>query len=260
MTDILLAETRGAVLVLTMNRPERLNALNEDLLAALNAGFDKAAADDAVRAVLLTGGGRGFCAGADLMQDLGMGTQRDLGASIDTYYNPLVRKMRGLKKPIICAVNGVAAGAGMNLALAGDIVIAARSANFTQAFIRIGLMPDAGGTYFLPRLIGEGRARAMAMLGETMTAQQAEEIGLVWKLFDDEVFATEALTMATNLAAKPTRALAYMKQAFESSAANSLDAQLDLERDLQRKLGETSDFEEGVKAFVEKRPAVFTGK
>jgi 2-(1,2-epoxy-1,2-dihydrophenyl)acetyl-CoA isomerase len=260
MTEILLAETRGAVRVLTLNRPERLNALNQDLLAALNKGFDDAAADDEVRAVLLTGGGRGFCAGADLLQDLGMGETRDLGASIDTFYNPLVRKMRALPKPIVCAVNGVAAGAGMNLALAGDIVIAARSANFTQAFIRIGLMPDAGGTYFLPRLIGEGRARAMAMLGETMTAQQAESIGLVWKLFDDEVFATEALTMATNLAAKPTKSLAAMKQAFNASAHNSMDAQLDLERDAQRALGNTHDFAEGVKAFVEKRAAVFLGK
>jgi 2-(1,2-epoxy-1,2-dihydrophenyl)acetyl-CoA isomerase len=148
----------------------------------------------------------------------------------------------------------------MNLALAGDVIIAAKSANFTQAFVRIGLLPDAGGTYFLPRLVGEARARAMAMLGETISAAQAEAFGMVWKVFDDEVFATEALTMATNLAAKPALALALMKQAFNASAGNGLAAQLELERDSQRKLGYSPDFAEGVKAFVEKRPAVFTGK
>lgn len=260
MTDILLAETRGAVLVLTMNRPERLNALNEALLGALNAAFDEVAADASARAVLLTGSGRGFCAGADLMRDLdGAGGKPDLGRAISAYYNPLVRKMRALRKPIICAVNGVAAGAGMNLALAGDIVVASRSANFTQAFVRIGLMPDAGGTWFLPRLVGEARARAMAMLGETLTAAQAEAFGLVWKLFDDEVFAAEALNLAASLAAKPPVALAAMKRALNESTANSLDAQLDLERDLQTELGWTEDFVEGVRAFQEKRQAVFKG-
>ncbi len=259
MTGILIEETRNAVRVITLNRPERLNALNEELLAALNAAFD-AAADADVRAVLLTGAGRGFCAGADLMQPPGEADSRDLGGAIEASYNPLVRKMRALPKPIVSAVNGVAAGAGMNLALAGDIVIASASANFTQAFVRIGLMPDAGGTYFLPRLVGEGNARAMAMLGETMTAAQAEAIGLVWKRFDDEVFAAEAMTMAANLALRPAHALAAIKQALNASAGNGLDAQLSLERDLQRELGKTQDFEEGVRAFLEKRPAVFTGK
>jgi 2-(1,2-epoxy-1,2-dihydrophenyl)acetyl-CoA isomerase len=257
MSDVLLVEDRGAVRVLTLNRPDRLNALTPDLLAALNAAFEALASETAVRAVLLTGAGRGFCAGADLNQNLGVGGKRDLGQSIDQFYNPLVRKMRALPKPIVAAINGVAAGAGMNLGLAGDVIIAARSANFTQAFVRIGLMPDAGGTYFLPRLIGEGRARAMAMLGETITAEQAEAIGLVTKLYDDEVFATEALAVATSLAAKPAMALAAMKQALNASAANTLDAQLDLERDLQRELGNSADFEEGVRAFVEKRPARF---
>ncbi|MDE8347498.1 MAG: enoyl-CoA hydratase-related protein, partial [Acidocella sp.] len=246
MSDILLTETIGAVRVLTLNRPERLNALTTELLDALIAAFDAVAGDEAVRAVLLTGAGRGFCAGADLNQNLGLDEARDLGVSLETTYNPLVRKMRALRQPIVSAVNGVAAGAGMNLALAGDIIIAARSANFTQAFIRIGLMPDAGGTYFLPRLVGEGRARAMAMLGETMTASQAEALGLVWKLYDDEVFAAEALAMATGLAARPTLSLAAMKQAFNASNTNGLDAQLDLERDLQRALGNSPDFVEGV--------------
>jgi 2-(1,2-epoxy-1,2-dihydrophenyl)acetyl-CoA isomerase len=259
MSEAVLFEVTNAVGVITLNRPERLNALNGEIHEGLRQAFDKIEADDGIRAVLLTGAGRGFCAGADLLQNLS-GGERDLGASIDKDYNPLVRRMRALPKPIVCGVNGVAAGAGMNLALAGDIVIAAKSANFTQAFIRIGLMPDAGGTYFLPRLIGDTRARAMAMLGETITAAQAESFGLVYKLFEDTSFAEEALALATSLAAKPTQALAAMKAAFNASASNTLDTQLDLERDLQRKMGYTPDFAEGVKAFIEKRPAVFTGK
>jgi 2-(1,2-epoxy-1,2-dihydrophenyl)acetyl-CoA isomerase len=251
--QVLLSETIGAVRLLTMNRPERLNALDDALLAALNAAFAEVAGDAAVRAVLLTGAGRGFCAGADLTQNLGGG----LGPVVETYYNPLVRKIRALGKPVVVAVNGVAAGAGMNLALAGDVVVAGRGANFTQAFVRIGLLPDAGGTYFLPRLAGDGRARALAMLGETISAEQAQAYGLVWQVFDDEVLMTEALTIATNLAAKPAGSLAAIKQALNASAGNTLDAQLDLERDLQDRLGGTADFAEGVRAFVEKRPAKF---
>jgi 2-(1,2-epoxy-1,2-dihydrophenyl)acetyl-CoA isomerase len=263
MTEAVLFDVHQNVAVITLNRPERLNALNEDIHAGLRAAFERIESDEGIRAVLLTGAGRGFCAGADLNQSLAgakADTPRDLGHSIDKDYNPLVRRMRGLPKPIICAVNGVAAGAGMNLALAGDIIIAAKSANFTQAFIRIGLIPDAGGTFFLPRLIGDARARAMAMLGETISAEQAEQFGLVYRLFDDAVFHEEALKLATSLAQKPTQALAAMKTAINASADNSLDAQLDLERDLQRKMGFTPDFAEGVAAFVEKRPARFTGK
>jgi 2-(1,2-epoxy-1,2-dihydrophenyl)acetyl-CoA isomerase len=263
MAEAVLFEVRDAVAVVTLNRPERLNALNGDIHAGLRAAFDKIETDEAIRAVLLTGAGRGFCAGADLMQSLSGAsteTKRDLGASLERDYNPLVRRMRALPKPIVAAVNGVAAGAGMNLALAGDVIIAAKSANFTQAFIRIGLIPDAGGTYFLPRLIGEARARALAMLGETITAEQAEQFGLVYKLFDDAVFHEEALRIAAGLAQKPTLALAAMKKAFDASADNGLDAQLDLERDLQRDMGYTPDFAEGVTAFVQKRPAKFTGK
>jgi 2-(1,2-epoxy-1,2-dihydrophenyl)acetyl-CoA isomerase len=250
-----LVETVGVVRIVTLNRPERMNALNDEIFAGLNAAFEDITTDKSIRAVLLTGAGRGFCAGADLMQSLS--GDADLGDWLDQYYNPLVRQMRALPKPIVCAVNGAAAGAGMNLALAGDIIIAARSASFTQAFVRIGLIPDAGGTFFLPRLAGDGRARAMAMLGETITAEQAAVFGLVWQVFDDAVFTTEALTIATNLAAKPREALAAMKQAFNASSGNSLDEQLDLERDLQRRLGKTPDFAEGVKAFLEKRPPMF---
>ena len=259
MSEAVIFEIKNAVGVITLNRPERLNALNGEIHEGIRQAFNKIETDDAIRAVLLTGAGRGFCAGADLLQNLG-GNERDLGASIDKDYNPLVRRMRACPKPIVCAVNGIATGAGMNLALAGDIIIAARSATFAQGFIRIGLIPDAGGTYFLPRLIGDARARAMAMLGETISAAQAEAFGLVYKLLDDASFAEEALAMAVALAASPSQALAAMKQAFNVSANNSLDVQLDVERDLQRKMGTTPDFAEGVRAFIEKRPAVFTGK
>jgi 2-(1,2-epoxy-1,2-dihydrophenyl)acetyl-CoA isomerase len=257
MNDTVLIEDHGAVRVITLNRPERLNALNPDMLSALRAAFGAVRETPAVRAVVLTGMGRGFCAGADLTQNLG-GEARDLGAALEETYNPLVLAMRACPQPIVSAVNGVAAGAGMNLALAGDIVIAARSANFTQAFVRIGLMPDAGGTFLLPRLVGDGHARAMMMLGETMTAGQAEAIGLVWKLYDDEVFAREALAMGAALAARPAGALAAIKAALNASAGNTLAAQLDLECQAQRELGYSPDFAEGVRAFTQKRPAVFT--
>jgi len=258
MADDLLVTHAGAVRVLTLNRPDKLNALNPALHEALAAAFTAIEADETVRAVLLTGAGRGFCAGADLGQTLG-GAMRDLGASIDAHYNPLVRRMRGLNRPIVAAVNGVAAGAGANLALAADIVIACESASFTEAFIRIGLMPDAGGTFFLPRTVGDARARGLAMLGETVTAREAAAMGMIWRCLPDEGFAEAALALATALAAKPTQAIAAMKAAFNAASTNGLDAQLDLERDLQRGLGRTADFAEGVRAFAEKRPARFNG-
>jgi 2-(1,2-epoxy-1,2-dihydrophenyl)acetyl-CoA isomerase len=252
MSETVLVTDHGAVRVMTLNRPDRLNALTAELLMALSTAMQDATAARSVRAIVLTGAGRGFCAGADLNQNMG-GEARDLGVALDTTYNPLVLAMRACPKPIVSAVNGVAAGAGMNLALAGDIVIAARAANFTQAFVRIGHQ-----AYFLPRLVGDGRARAMMMLGETMTAAQAEAVGLVWKLYDDEHFAAEALAMATSLAARPAGALAAMKAALNASAGNTLSAQLNVERDHQRDLGYSADFAEGVKAFIEKRPAKFS--
>ncbi|MCF3946208.1 2-(1,2-epoxy-1,2-dihydrophenyl)acetyl-CoA isomerase PaaG [Acidiphilium sp. AL] len=258
MAEDLIVHSEGAVRVLTLNRPEKLNALNPAMHEALADAFTAIESDDSVRAVLLTGAGRGFCAGADLTQNMGS-EMRDLGASIDKHYNPLVRRMRTLPKPVVSAVNGVAAGAGANLALAADIVIAAESANFTQAFIRIGLMPDAGGTHFLPHLVGDARARGLAMTGETITARQAAEWGLIWRCLPDEGFMDAALALAADLAAKPTQALAAIKRALNASGTNDMDAQLDLERDLQRGLGRTPDFVEGVRAFAEKRPARFTG-
>ena len=256
MDASVLIESDGAVLKLTLNRPDRLNAfagtMHEHLLHALA----RAATDPAIRAVLLTGAGRGFCAGQDLAD---IGPEPDLGATLERSFNPLVRAIRRLPKPIVCAVHGVAAGAGANIALACDIVIAAQSARFLQAFVRIGLLPDAGGTWLLPRLAGDARARGMAMLGEPLGAVQAEAWGLIWRTASDDELLPEATKVAHQLAALPTQAIRLMKQALAASPQNSLDQQLDLERDLQRQAGQTPDFNEGVAAFLEKRQPRFTG-
>ncbi len=260
MESALLVDRRDGWTMLTLNRPDRLNSFNEDLHRALAAALDDAAADAGCRAVLLTGAGRGFCAGQDLSARAGLAEAPDLGATIDALYNPLVRRIRGLEKPVICAVNGVAAGAGANIALACDIVLAARSAKFIQAFSKIGLVPDSGGTWFLPRVIGDARARALMMLAEPLTATQAAEWGMIWKVVEDADLAAEAEKLTAHLATQPTYGLALTKQALNASGANSLDAQLDLERDLQRKAGRSPDYAEGTKAFMEKRTPAFTGR
>jgi 2-(1,2-epoxy-1,2-dihydrophenyl)acetyl-CoA isomerase len=256
LDDSLLVEQDAGVLRLTLNRPDRLNALTGPMHAALMAALHQAQ-DPAVRAVLLTGAGRGFCAGQDLTE---VTPDHDLGATLEQRFNPLIRALREMPKPVVCAVHGVAAGAGANLALACDIVVAGQSARFIQAFVRIGLIPDAGGTWVLPRLVGDARARAMAMLGEPVGAAQAEAWGLIWRVVPDEVLAETAAAIAATLAALPTEAMRLMKQAFAASGQNTLGAQLDLERDLQRAAGRTPDFREGVQAFLEKRPARFTGR
>ncbi|BCH28482.1 2-(1,2-epoxy-1,2-dihydrophenyl)acetyl-CoA isomerase [Mesorhizobium sp. L-8-10] len=260
MTETLLVDRRPGWTIITLNRPDRLNSFNEDLHRALAAALDEAAADETCRAVLLTGAGRGFCAGQDLSDRVKSDGPPDLGHTLETFYNPLVRRIRALRKPVICAVNGVAAGAGANIALACDIVLAARSARFIQAFSKIGLVPDSGGTFFLPRLIGDARARALVMLAEPLSAEQAAAWGLIWKVVDDEALMAEAEALAAHLATQPTQGLALAKEALNASAANDLDTQLDLERDLQRRAGRTPDYAEGVRAFMEKRPAAFTGK
>lgn len=252
----LLVDRRDGVHALTLNRPERLNALTAGLHAALMAALDAAAMDSQCRAVLLHGAGRGFCAGQDLTE---VGPDPDLGEALERRFNPLVRRIRSLPLPVVCAVQGVAAGAGANLALACDIVLAGQSARFTQSFVRIGLIPDAGGTWTLPRLAGDARARGMAMLGEPVSGADAAAWGLVWRVLPDEELMPEAQRTAAHLAAQPTQALALMKQALNASAHHTLDQQLDLERDLQRRAGGTPDFREGVQAFLEKRPARFTG-
>ena len=259
-TPLLLDLSEG-VLTLTLNRPERLNAFVPALHEALAAAFLRAERDAAIRAVLVTGAGRGFCAGQDLQERKfvpGEGP-RDLGAGLDRYYNPLIRRIRALEKPVVAAVNGVAAGAGMSLALACDIVIAARSASFIQAFSRIGLVPDAGSTWFLPRLAGSARALGLALTGEALPAEQAAAWGLIWKCVADDALMTEARALAQRLAQGPTKGLGLIKRALNRSAHNDLDTQLDLERDTQREAGRSADYREGVSAFLEKRPPRFKG-
>jgi 2-(1,2-epoxy-1,2-dihydrophenyl)acetyl-CoA isomerase len=259
-----LAALDGGVLTLTLNRPERLNAMNNPLIEAMNRELARARNDDKIRAVLLTGTGRAFCAGADLVGggpiDSTASTPPDLGADMDRIFNPMIRAMRGLPKPIVGAINGVAAGGGANFALACDIVLAARSARFDQAFVRISLMPDLGGTWFLPHAVGDARARALAMLGSSLPAEEAERMGMVWQVVDDAALMDEATKLARRLAAGPTLSYAAIKRAINLAATNTLDQQLDLERDSQKALGQSADCREGVAAFLAKRPAEFTGR
>ena len=245
-------------MILTLNRPERLNALNIALVETLLAALGRAA-EAGCRAVVITGAGRGFCAGADLSaRAFAPGEARpDLGQSLEKGINPLIRAIRKLPKPVVCAVNGPAAGAGANIALACDIVLAAKSAQFLQAFARIGLIPDAGGTFHLPRLVGEARARALMMLAEPIGAEKAEAWGMIYRAVDDGDLMSEARTIAERLAAGPTHTFGLIKRALAASGSASLDTQLDLERDLQREAGGRDEYVEGVRAFLEKRPADF---
>ena len=256
---VLIETLEGGVLTLTLNRPERMNALNGALIEAIGAGIRRAATEDGCRVVLITGAGKGFCAGADLTDRAIApgGARPDLGDSLDKRYNPLIRAIRALPKPVVAAINGAAAGAGLNIALACDIVIAARSARFLQAFARIALVPDAGGTWTLPRLVGEARARALMMLADPIEAEEAARWGMIWRAYDDDELPGAARELVARLASGPTEAYGLMKQAFLASSTNSLDAQLDLERDLQREAGATDDFLEGVAAFLQKRPVQF---
>src|SRR6187397_1000785 len=254
MTPILVSRDAG-VLSLTLNRPDKLNAFNPEMHRLLREALEEARDEPGVRAVLLTGSGGGFCAGQDLAErDVSPGAPPiDLSVSLGSYYNPLVRRLRALPKPIVCAVNGVAAGAGANIALACDIVLAARSASFVQSFSKLGLVPDSGGTYFLPRLVGSARAMGLALLAEPLSAEDAERWGLIWKVVDDDKLMAEAGAIARKLAAGPAKGYGLIKRALYASEHNSLDAQLDLERDLQREAGFSEDYRKGVAAFLEKR-------
>ena len=255
-------EIEDGVARLTLNRPEVLNSFNKAMAQEVQAALAHAGTDETVRAILLTGAGRAFCAGQDLADVVPQEgePQPDLGHIVQASYNPIIRAIRHTEKPFICAVNGVAAGAGANVALACDLVLASEKASFIQSFSQIGLVPDSGGTFFLPRLIGLPRAAAMMLLGNKVRAPEALEMGMIYQVCDPETLLDEALALARDLATRPTAGFGLIKRGLNASFANDLDTQLDLEADLQGQAGRTDDYQEGVQAFLEKRKPVFRGK
>ena len=260
--ESILHESAAGIARLTLNRPDRLNSFTAKMHEELRDALGRVRADASARVLLLTGAGRGFCAGQDLSdRAVAPGDAPvDLGASIEANYRPLVLALQSFPLPVVCAVNGVAAGAGANIALACDLVIAARSATFIQAFCKIGLIPDSGGTYFLPRLVGTARAMGLALLGDKLPAQTAADWGLIWKCVDDADLTSTVEALLAQLAQAPTRGLVATRRALHAGSAATLETQLDFERDLQRELGYSADYREGVAAFLDKRPPRFTGK
>lgn len=259
MSTFIKSESDGGVLKITLNRPDKFNSFNREMALALQAALDKAASDKTIRAVVLTGEGKAFCAGQDLseaMDTSGPGIER----IVREHYNPIILKIRNLEKPVVCAVNGVAAGAGANIALACDVVIAATSVAFIQAFSKIGLIPDSGGTFFLPRLIGFGKASALMMLGDKISAADAEKMGMIYKMVDDANLVTESTVIAKTLADMPTKGIGYTKLLLNKSMSNNLEDQLTYEGDMQVHAASTYDYTEGVNAFLEKRKPVFKGE
>ena len=258
----ILYELQHGIARIHLNRPDKLNSFTAEMHGELAAALSCIEQAD-VRVLLITGKGRGFCAGQDLSErQPGEGGERvDLGETVDRFYAPLIRRLRALPLPVIIGVNGVAAGAGANLALAGgDIVVATESASFIQPFCKLGLVPDTGGTYVLPRLVGRARAMGLAMLGDKLSARQAQDWGLIWECVADDEFQSRLEALVQHFSSAPTKGLAYTKRAINLSLGHTLDQQLDLERDLMRELGATADYAEGVQAFLEKRPPVFKGR
>lgn len=260
MADIIYTHDAG-IAHITLNRPERLNSFTASMHGELKAALDDVDSRD-TRCLVMTGAGRGFCAGQDLndRQVKAGDAPVDLGETIETLYNPLIRRIYKMPYPTLCAVNGVAAGAGANLALAFDFILCARSAKFIQSFAKIGLVPDSGGTYILPRLVGQARAKQLAMMGDALSAEQALDWGLIWRVVDDEALKEETDKISQYFAKQPTKGLASIKQALHASMDNDLDTQLDMERDLQRACGQSEDYREGVAAFLEKRQPEFKGR
>lgn len=254
----LIQKIENGVCTLTLNRPEVFNSFNKEMALALQKALDECAKDDSVRAIVLTGEGKAFCAGQDLAEATDPNGP-ELKSIVRDHYNPIITRIRNLEKPVIAAVNGVAAGAGANIALACDLTIAKHSASFIQAFSKIGLIPDSGGTFFLPRIVGAQKALALMMTGEKVTAEKADAMNMIYKAVPDETFEAEVNQLATTLAAMPTRGLGLTKKAVNQSFANDLTAQLAVEEELQTQAGQTYDFKEGVTAFLEKRKPEFKG-
>jgi len=258
MSSVLLQKENG-VGYITLNRPDKYNSYNREMALALQGYLDECDADEIVRCIYITGAGKGFCAGQDLGEAMNP-TAEEFERMVREHYNATILRIRNIEKPVIAAVNGVAAGAGANIALACDIVLANESASFIQAFSKIGLIPDSGGTYFLPRLVGLQRASALMMTGDKVTGKEAAAMGMIYRCFADDVFESESKKMAVTLAQMPTKGIGLTKRLLNHTFGNSLEAQLDREKEVQAQAGSTEDFREGVHAFLEKRKPVFKGK
>jgi len=255
----ILFEKKESIALITLNRPEKFNAFNREMAFLMQSILDDCASDKSIRAIYLTGNGKAFCAGQDLGELVG-DNPPGFEVILSEHYNPIISRIRNIEKPVVCAVNGVAAGAGANIALCCDIVVAAAAASFIQAFSKIGLIPDSGGTFTLPRLVGFQKASALMMLDDKISATEAERMGMIYKVFSDEDFKADSFKIAQTLAQMPTKSLAYTKQALNASLNNSLEEQLKKEDELQFLAAQTADFNEGVQSFIEKRPSLFTGE
>jgi len=257
--SFILSQIEEQVLKLTLNRPNKFNSINREMALELQAQLDNAYTDDNIRAVYITGEGKAFCAGQDLSE---VADPKGPGITkiVEEHYNPIILKIRNLEKPVVCGVNGIAAGAGANIVLACDVIIAANSASFIQAFSKIGLIPDSGGTFFLPRLVGFQRALALCLLGDKVNAVEAQQMGMIYKAVEDEFLQSEGMQIATMLAKMPTKGLGLTKRLFNQGLSNTLEQQLKAEGELQTLAAGTYDYKEGVSAFLEKRNPIFKGK